>query len=195
MNSHINPPLLRRRSITTFRIALLGLAATLLLGFSSMGGSEWRFTSMIGSAGILTNQNLSRHKTVGPRVEIHPDAPNSTKLDVRYPVTWSDPDYFTTNDDFYWYVRFRDNGSNARVLLKLKSYDMVTGEIQVLATFDSNDYPQSNEYQFESIYMGDSGWGFDWDNFMYYVDARIERSSSAGKPGLAGIVVWSSDVP
>lgn len=174
-------------------LGLILCAAALALGAANAGGGEWRWFSTIGSAGELTDQNVNRHKAFGPRLEVHPDAGNSAKVIARYAIQFNSQFQNISNDDFYWYVRYRDNGPNARVVLKLKSYDYHTGEILLLETFDSDEYTPTDAYQFKSIYVESPGWSFFLGSNLYYVEATIQRTSPHGKPGLGGFTVWSFD--
>jgi hypothetical protein len=48
-------------------------------------------------------------------------------------------------------VRFVDNGPGGQVLVKLKRYNIFTGELGTLLSFDSNDFPPQAGFQTSPI--------------------------------------------
>ncbi|MCI0365013.1 MAG: hypothetical protein L0Y44_11225 [Phycisphaerales bacterium] len=91
------------------------------------------------------------------------------------------------SDGFSLWTRFRDNGPASRVRVWFKSTDIVSGETSTLATFDSNDYPTSVNYQLAGIDNCNVIW--DFYNKVYFVEARLDKTNSTGNPGLAAIQV------
>ena len=178
------------------RARLAALAVTAIIGASlfapAVHAQGWKFWSSIAADGAVDERDKDIYDTAGPRMQIRGNAPGKSTLNVRYAVTWNDDDdYRTENDVFYWYVRFRDNGDNARVKLMLKSYDQRSGEVETLITFDSDTYDAAEGYQFQSLSTGDPSFVFEWEYKTYYVDAVISRKSAHGKPGLGSLVIWA----
>ncbi|HKQ72968.1 MAG TPA: hypothetical protein VJ810_04515 [Blastocatellia bacterium] len=89
-------------------------------------------------------------------------------------------------------ARFRDNGDNNRVIVRLKSQGLVganAGDITTLMTIDSNDYPGSSSFQTRSIWCDGGAFSFDFVNNAYYVEVTMTRTTLPVTAGLAGIQV------
>lgn len=100
------------------------------------------------------------------------------------------------------WVRFLDNGEGAQVLVNLKRYNVVTGKITTLLSFDSNDFapqptfqdatPDTNlgplvNFSFATgPFNGAMNQGGD---SVYYIEATLIRSKHGGTPGLAAISI------
>ena len=85
-------------------------------------------------------------------------------------------------------VRFRDNGSNGRVLVRLKRVSIDGGSTTTLLTLDSNDYQGSSSFQTHSVTAcGGDGFSFDFVNYAYYIEVRLTRTGLPVTPGLASL--------
>ena len=88
--------------------------------------------------------------------------------------------------------RFRDDGNNAQVILRLFEVNIDTGATSLVLTLDSNAFPASANYQTQSVstFVGNR------INFLenaYYIEATLVQKRSpltpigGGRPGLAVI--------
>jgi hypothetical protein len=85
-------------------------------------------------------------------------------------------------------VRFRDNGNNNRVLVHLKRVAISTGDTTQIMTLDSNSYPGSSSFQTRSVEAcGDDLFAFDFENYAYFVEVTMTRTSLPITPGVAAI--------
>lgn len=99
-------------------------------------------------------------------------------------------------------VRFLDNGSAAQVLVKLKQYDVTTGQVKTLLTFDSNQYPPQSGFQESSPLTFCCFFNFSFAQFeappgccAYYVEAELVRGAPGGTPGLGSIRIVRLEAP
>jgi hypothetical protein len=85
-------------------------------------------------------------------------------------------------------VRFRDNGSNNRVIVRLKRAPIDGGNSVTVLRLDSNDYAGSSSFQTQSVTAcGDEAFSFDFASYAYYIEVTMSRTSLPVTPGLASI--------
>jgi len=89
-------------------------------------------------------------------------------------------------------ARFRDNGDNNRVVVRLRSQRLTganAGDIATLMTIDSNDYPGSSSFQTRSIWCDGGAFEFDFANHAYFVEVTMTRTGLPVTAGLAAIQI------
>ena len=120
--------------------------------------------------------------------QILPTAPLPANLDIRYNVVAVDG-LFAGGDGYRLTVRFRDNGSAARVVVRLKRYNFDTGTLSTLMTLNSNSWPASTATQTRSVAVCSPSWGFDFQTYAYFVETTVTKSATGGNPALAAIKI------
>jgi hypothetical protein len=106
------------------------------------------------------------------------------------------------------WVRFLDNGDGAQVLVKVKQYNVTTGQITTLLSFDSNNFPPQSTFQDATPNTGLGplvNFSFAAGPFngamnqsgdsVYYLEATLIRSKHGGTPGLATISIVRTLAP
>ena len=84
------------------------------------------------------------------------------------------------------------NRADSQVVAKLIEVNLSTGVSTTLLTFDSNNFPASNDYQTQGVSTCPSGFTFDFQTNAYYIEARLGKSRPiSGSPAVQGIQVRS----
>ena len=172
-----------------------GVLATLALaGFASWSGLERNASAdegpgpcywhAVGSTGTIDESDLNEYRAASGRLMFK--GGKQGRIISRYDVDiFNYPLFNITQANLF--VRYRDNGPDARVIVKLKSYNIDTGATDTLLVFDSDDWPQMDSYQ-KSPNIGAHNPDFqhDWDT-AYWLEATLYRSSESGRPELGSL--------
>lgn len=90
-------------------------------------------------------------------------------------------------------ARLRDTGAGARVVVRLRALNLVTGALGTLATIDSDTFYAAvgqPEYVSEYALLNvDADFQFDYWHYAYYVEAELWKTSSTANPGLMAVQV------
>lgn len=172
--------------------------------------SWFKAWTTVGSAGTIDESSVGKLVMQGPIIafpEILPPErgiastdsqafalpvqPETVSGTVRYNVVATDG-LFENGSFLGMRSRFRDDGNNAQVVLRLFEINITTGATSLVLTLDSNDFPARANYQTQSVstFVGNR------INFLenaYYIEATLIQKRSAltpvggGRPGLAVI--------
>lgn len=139
----------------------------------------------VGSTGIVDIAHLNIAAFNNGAVFIRSDVPAPSMLRVRYNVVLPPPGGGLTVNPFPYRlrVRYMDNGPGAGVIVRLKGYNIVTGTIANVFTFDSNLFAPEAGMQTQAtacIYPA-----FDIHSFAYFIDVDLNRTALGGDPRLA----------
>ncbi|AZZ89850.1 hypothetical protein EUZ85_03645 [Hahella sp. KA22] len=167
-------------------------AFTLATGFvgAAWAASPW---TAVGSTGVVDEADAAEVNFSSGVAQISGAAPASSSVTLRYNVTAiADLDNGGVNKRLS--ARFRDNGSDARVVLSLRQYNYNSGLTTTLLTLDSNTRPANAAYQTHSVSDGCWTTSFDFSQNAYFIEAVLTRTSTAGSPGLAILRVEDADL-
>ncbi|MDQ3009453.1 MAG: hypothetical protein M3X11_01935 [Acidobacteriota bacterium] len=168
---------------------------------------SWKIWTSAASTGTVDESDVNKIIFSGPGVLFNPAAGEGTAT-IRYNVVAVDG-LFANLTPTSWpalIVRYRDNGPNERVVVRLKELVLGVGvnaigdfggpgegNIKTLITLDSNDYPQINDAQSQSI--GNCGqfgqFVFAAPNIVrvYYLEVEITKGGTSGAPRLGGLAI------
>ncbi|UFP94837.1 hypothetical protein [Gloeobacter morelensis] len=172
--------------LTVFSSKLWAAAAALpvlLLGTAMAQAAPW---TAAGSTGVADEEDLQLVSANEGRIEVAGSVAGPATLNLRYNIVALDELVNLDNTSYTRLTaRFRDNGNNARVELRLKSYNLATGVTSTLANFDSNAHPANSNYQQQGLCIPPAT--LDFSQNVYFIDALLTKSSSSGTPSLGAI--------
>ena len=150
----------------------------------------------VGSAGTVDEADSQIVALDQNNVSIKASVESGT-VNIRYNVSGvQDNINDIDNDKLVLTLRYLDNGANAHVVARLKRVNLNTGTISVLASFDSDNFPQSGASQTQSVSSACfSPNPFDSDTNAYFLDVEISRSAFDGFAALRAARVCVDDCP
>lgn len=179
---------LMKTSLAIFLLAALLISAT--------AQDSWKIWTAAASTGTVDEEDVNKVVFNGPIASFNPAMHEGAAI-IRYNVVAVDG-LFANLTPTSWpalIVRYRDNGANERVVVRLKEYILAgpnAGDINALVTLDSNDYPPSAAFQTQSI--GNCG-QFSKFEFAapqiaraYFLEAEITKGAG-GAPKLGGLAL------
>lgn len=188
-----------QRNITNSRAVFSWLALSVLLTVLSTSASaqdSWKIWTAAASTGTVDEEDVNRVVFSGPYASFNPALHEGTAT-IRYNVVAVDG-LFASPTPTSWpalIMRYRDNGPNERVVVRLKEYILAgpgAGSINTLITLDSDLYPQIPGMQSQSI--GNCG-QFSKFEFagpdiarVYFLEAEITKGAG-GAPRLGGLAI------
>lgn len=141
--------------------------------------------SSAGTSAVLNPEDLSSATLSGPTMTVSGSATLPVTLNSRLSVSGILQDIGGYAQAKLLGVRFLDNGPEAQIFVALRQVDMVTGVASTIATFDSNAFPASSGFQFNQVATAcQIGGGFDFVNYMYFMNISVSKTGSSGDPGL-----------
>jgi len=172
----------------TLATTLSVLSVLTIAGTAAAASGDWHQYHKAGAIGVvdLADQKMCEFKN--GRVKIKNSKETATAV-IRYDIEHGlnghrTPDYVAI------IPRYRDNGDEARVIIRLKTYNIGSGSTTTLLTFDSDDYDQSDDYRVDNINVHDPGWQFLNGN-AYWFEVTLEKTGEGGAPELGMIrYIW-----
>jgi len=173
------------RFIATGAVLLL-----LINGVFSPIGAQHPWTA-VGSTGVTDGFDIGElffNPAMSGTASVSPNATLPAQVTIRYNVVAVSDLVKNPDTGFNFTARFRDNGPQARVILRLRSVNIGTGFVQLIQTLDSNNYPPSASFQTRTVFFC-SGNDFDFTQSAYFVEAELLRNTGAAQPALAAISI------
>lgn len=137
----------------------------------------------IGSAGTPDESSKPKLKFSGHHAQVK----SSGDVVLRYNVR---PDVYVAaeGNGLAMFVRFKDNGSKARVKVCLREVNVWDGSVTLIAWLDSNWYSANDYAQIHAVGVCD--FEFDVTSHVYYVEVELDRANGHGKPELEAIQIF-----
>jgi hypothetical protein len=173
----------------------------------------YKVWTTVGSAGTIDEADTGKLVLSGATVAF-PEPPNSNfpgaafaiglpmetvTATVRYNVVATDAT-IEPGDFLSMRARFRDDGNNAQVLLRLFEINFETGATTLLLTLDSNAFMPQTDYQLQTV-SARTNQKPDFVNNAYWIEATLVQKRptitpfGGGRPGLAAIQLYKNIGP
>jgi len=153
---------------------------------SMLGGGTVPYFSVIGSGGTVDEADLDVVALGGGIAQLKNTAPDTETAVIRYPV-YALQNLVANYTFIALSARFRDNGANAQVIIRLKEVDIGTGTETTRLTFNSNNSGSNNSFQTDSVTDDSPDWELNFVENTYYLEVQLKKTAGGGKPALAAV--------
>lgn len=183
------------RTIVNSRGIVLSLLLALGTGLGDLAAAWPAPWTTVGSAGTVDEADtnivalggaeggvivpIGTSYGYGATVGITGSAPLPATLNIRYNVVAVDG-LSMYDHDLVLAVRFRDNGAYARVIVRLKEYNLNTGQINVKMVFDSDTVAPASGFQWKAVVLRGCVPILDFDGNAYFIDAELIKTARTG---------------
>jgi hypothetical protein len=169
------------------------LVSAQLLAVLVLAKPAWSQTpcwTMSGTTGTVDEADLSLPLMANNVLQVS-STTLPADLDIRYTVTGIPEALPNVSYANTYLLRYRDSGSNARVVVALRAQNIISGATTTLWTFDSDLEPQSANFQIPGFITTCGGGGFDFENNVYFIEATLTRTTTGTSPALATLQICS----
>ena len=178
--------LANRKFFSLVLVTFLALAIPLQTRADNPFNKPW---TTVASAGTVDEADANKVNYSEATARLNLAVPANSTATIRYNVVAVDGLTDAGGDGYRLNVRFRDNGQDERVFVRLKAVDLNTGVVTTLMTLDSNAFPPNALFQFRSVPVCAPPWGFNFNRNAYFVEAILWKGTTAGNPGLTAVQI------
>lgn len=175
-----------RKVVSFVLVAIFALAAPISVSADNPFFKPW---TTVASAGTVDEADLNKVTYSEATARLNLATPANSRAVIRYNVVAVDGLVDAGGDGYRLNVRFRDNGQDERVIVRLKSVDINTGAVAILMTLDSNAYAPNALFQTQSVPVCWPAWNFNFNRYAYFVEAILWKGAAAGNPGLSVVQI------
>ncbi|MHC4948021.1 MAG: hypothetical protein ACYTG1_07140 [Planctomycetota bacterium] len=152
-------------------------------------GIAFNYWGAAGSTGTIDESDRDLYNTRGAKIQVQTAAATPAVLNVRYSVVPVENLVDPAGPVVFLQLLYKDNGDDARVVAKLKEYNVETGDTTVRLVFDSDDFEAAGSLQRNFVLEEEPLWAFDFTMNAYFVDVAITKGSAGAKPSVGMIQV------
>ncbi|MBS1809681.1 MAG: hypothetical protein JST84_16085 [Acidobacteria bacterium] len=179
--------MLTSRKFVSFLLVLtLAIAVPVSVSADNPFSKPW---TTVASAGTVDEADATKVNYTEATARLNLALPANSSAVIRYNVVAVDGLADAGGDGNFLRVRFRDNGQDERVIVRLKSVDIATGAVATLMTLDSNAFAANALFQTQGVSVCNPTWKFDFNRNAYFVEAILIKGSTAGNPGLSVVQI------
>lgn len=173
-----------RRSLS-FMLILTMMVVGSPFSASADDSDTQKMWTTVASAGTMDAASLSKAALFGPYVAIQDSAAPTATVKIRYNIVAVDGLFY--GNTTLLVAGYRDNGSGARIVLRLKRLNLSSGTVTTLLTFNSDNFAPASGYQTKGVNNICQGpnISFNFASNAYFIDAEITKINSSGTPALA----------
>ena len=166
-------------------LGLLVVIGTLISSLSiAWTAQEW---TAIGSSGTMNRVDSGKVLITDAKVAVNPTILSPATVKIRYNVV--SVGGITMFDGHSMTIRFRDNGTGAQVIARLKRQKIMPLTKSetfpwTMLTLDSNTFTSSSVYQTQFVPGCSAGINFDFTTYTYFIEVELRKTDDTGTPGI-----------
>lgn len=168
--------------MSRWKFSPLILMLSLVLAHPAVAQICW---TSAGASGSVAGDDLEEFNHSGSNLVPRGTAPLPVTVTATYSITGIFEDDGSVLRAKRLLFRYRDNGPEARIVAELRQVNIWTGAATLLATFDSDAFPQSSSFQLQGFWTACALDGaFSAADYSYFVKVDMTKSGSGGTPAL-----------
>ena len=153
-------------------------------------GSCW---TSVGSDGTVDEADLGV-VALSPNTAAVRSATLGATVEIRYNVVATDGIFGGESKTKNLTVRFADNGNSAQVIVRLITFNIISGVSSTLVEFNSNNFPPSNVAQAKTVGFNCQKPEFDFEKNIYFIEVQLIKTGINGNPLIRGIIICGNGI-